>query len=400
MASRVVMPKLTDTMEEGVLLAWKKHEGDRVQAGEVIAEIETDKAVMDLEAFAPGVLRKLLVRDGETVQSGKLIAVIAEADEDIASALSDGVTAAPSISNGAKTDAAPKKASAPAQPARSEAVRPIASPRAKALAAERGIDLSTLTGTGPGGRIVEDDVAAASSASAQSLPAGTDQPLSQMRKAIARSTVQSKAPVPHFYLTVDIDMEQAERVRDECKQSRQPHPSITDVLIKAAALALKRHPEMNVSFTGDAIRRYEQIDIGVAVGMEDGLITPVVRNCGAKTLAEISGETKPLIDRARQKRLSPQEYSGATFAISNLGMFDVDQFIALLMPPQAASIAVGAIRDVPVVSKGAVVAGRRMKVTLSCDHRALDGLMGAQFLKEFKRLLEHPQELVAPVVKP
>ena len=397
MASRVVMPKLTDTMEEGVLLAWKKHEGDSVQAGEVIAEIETDKAVMDLEAFAPGVLRKVLVRDGETVPSGKLIAVIAEADEDIAPALSDGVTAAPSAGN-EPTPAAPAGTTASASPGPPRGERVLASPRAKALAAERGIELSTLTGTGPGGRIVENDVAAASSTSAHALPAGADQPLSQMRKAIAKSTVQSKAPVPHFYLTVDIDMEQAERVRDEFKQSRQPHPSITDVLIKAAALALKRHPEVNVSFAGDAIRRYAQIDIGVAVGMEDGLITPVVRNCGAKTLAEISGETKQLIDRARQKRLSPQEYTGATFAISNLGMFDVDQFIALLMPPQAASIAVGAIRDVPVVSKGAVVSGRRMKVTLSCDHRALDGLVGAQFLKEFKRVLEHPQELLTPVV--
>ncbi|GAB1721381.1 MAG: dihydrolipoamide acetyltransferase family protein [Nitrospira sp.] len=397
MASRVVMPKLTDTMEEGVLLAWKKREGDPVHAGEVIAEIETDKAVMDLEAFAPGVLRKILVRDGETVQSGTLIAVIAAADEDIASALSDGVTAAPSIGNGAKNGAAPGAAPAPLAAARPEGARPFASPRAKALAAERGIELSTLTGTGPGGRIVEDDVAAALSTGAQALPAGTDQPLNQMRKAIARATVQSKAPVPHFYLTIEIDMEQAERVRDQFKQSRQPHPSITDVLIKAAALALTRHPEVNVSFAGDAIRRYTQIDIGVAVGMEDGLITPVVRNCGAKTLTEISAETKPLIERARQKRLSPQEYTGATFAVSNLGMFDVDNFIALLMPPQAASIAVGAIRDVPVVSKGKVTAGRRMKVTLSCDHRALDGLMGAQFLKEFKRVLEHPQELLAPV---
>ncbi len=397
MASRVVMPKLTDTMEEGVLLAWKKHEGDPVQAGEVIAEIETDKAVMDLEAFAPGILRKILVHDGDTVQSGKLIAVIAEADEDIASALSDGVAAAPSVGSTPKP-APPAGTIASASPDRPRGERVLASPRAKALAAERGIELSTLTGTGPGGRIVEDDVAAASPTNAQVLSAGTDQPLSQMRKAIARSTVQSKAPVPHFYLTVDIDMEQAERVRGEFKQSRQPHPSITDVLIKAAALALKRHPEINVSFTGEAIRRYAQIDIGVAVGMEDGLITPVVRNCGAKTLADISVETKQLIDRARQKRLSPQEYTGATFAISNLGMFDVDQFIALLMPPQAASIAVGAIRDVPVVSKGAVVVGRRMKVTLSCDHRALDGLMGAQFLKEFKRVLEHPQELLTPVV--
>lgn len=399
MASRVVMPKLTDTMEEGVLLAWKKREGEQVHAGEVIAEIETDKAVMDLEAFAPGILRKILVRDGETVLSGTLIAVIAEADEDIASALSDGVTAAPSIGNGAKTGVVKQEAKAPSQPARPESARPFASPRAKALASERGIDLTTLTGTGPGGRIIEEDVIQASALPAQALPAGKDQPLSQMRKAIARATVQSKAPVPHFYLTVEIDMEQAEQVRGQFKQSRQTHPSITDLLIKASALALRRHPEINVSFAGDVIRRYDQIDIGVAVGMEDGLITPVIRDCGAKTLAEISAETKTLIERARQKRLQPQEYTGATFAISNLGMFDVDTFIALLMPPQAAAIAVGAIRDVPVVTKGTVTVGRRMKVTLSCDHRALDGLMGAQFLKEFKRVLEHPQELVAPVVE-
>ncbi len=401
MASRVVMPKLTDTMEEGVLVAWKKHEGDQVHAGEVIAEIETDKAVMDLEAFAPGVLRKILVRDGATVQSGTLIAVIAEADEDIASALSDGVTAAPSIGAGAKPGAAPGVAPAPAATAtaRPPGTRPVASPRAKALAADRGVDLSTITGTGPGGRIVEADVMQAAAQPMQALPDGTDQPLSQMRKAIARATVQSKSPVPHFYLTVEIDMESVERLRDQFKQSRQTHPSITDVLIKATALALRRHPEVNVSFVGDAIRRYEQIDIGIAVGMEDGLITPVIRDCGAKTLAEISVETKALIERARQKRLQPNEYTGATFAISNLGMFDVDSFIALLMPPQAASIAVGAIRDVPVAAKGTVTIGRRMKVTLSCDHRALDGLMGAQFLKEFKRVLEHPQELVAPVVK-
>lgn len=402
MASRVVMPKLTDTMEEGVLLAWKKREGEQVHAGEVIAEIETDKAVMDLEAFAPGLLRKILVREGETVPSGTLIAVIADAEEDIASALSDSVTASSTIGNGPKSGVTAVKGDVPAPvtPARPEGARILASPRARALAAERGMDLATLTGTGPGGRIVEEDVMAASASAAPSLPVGTDQPLSQMRKAIARATVQSKAPVPHFYLTVEIDMEQAEQVRGQFKQSRQPHPSLTDVLIKAAALALTRHPEVNVSFTGEAIRRYGQIDIGVAVGTDDGLITPVIRNCGEKTLAEISAESRSLIERARQKRLQPEEYTGATFAISNLGMFDVDHFIALLMPPQAAAIAVGAIRDIPVVVKGSVVAGRRMKVTLSCDHRALDGLTGAQFLKEFKRILEHPQELVAPVVKP
>jgi pyruvate dehydrogenase E2 component (dihydrolipoamide acetyltransferase) len=189
-------------------------------------------------------------------------------------------------------------------------------------------------------------------------------------------------------------MEQAERFRDQFKQSRQSHPSITDLLIKAAALALSRHPEINVSYTGDAIRWHASIDIGVAVGMEEGLITPVIRNCGAKTLENISAESRTLIERAKQKRLHPDEYTGATFSISNLGMFEVENFIAVLIPPQAASIAVGAIQDVPVIRKGKVTAGRRMKVTLSCDHRALDGLQGAEFLKELKRILEHPEELI------
>jgi pyruvate dehydrogenase E2 component (dihydrolipoamide acetyltransferase) len=401
MASRVVMPKLTDTMEEGVLLAWKKHEGDPVHAGEVIAEIETDKAVMDLEAFAPGVLRKVLARDGETVQSGKLIAVIAEADEDIAEALADGVSAAPSAGTSPKPSGAPsKEKSASSAPGPEGEARLMASPRAKALAAERGIDLATLTGTGPGGRIVEEDVKNVASPTAPALAAGTDQPLSQMRKAIARSTVQSKAPVPHFYLTIEVDMAEAERLRGQFKQNRSSHPSITDLLIKASALALTRHPEVNVSYVGESIRRYASIDIGLAVGMEDGLITPVVRDCGAKTLADISAETKSLIERARQKRLQPSEYTGATFSISNLGMFEVESFVAVLMPPQAASLAVGAIRDVPVVAKGTVSVGRRMTVTMSCDHRALDGLIGAQFLKEFKRLLEHPEQLAGAAVKP
>jgi pyruvate dehydrogenase E2 component (dihydrolipoamide acetyltransferase) len=246
----------------------------------------------------------------------------------------------------------------------------------------------------PGGRIVEGDVLKATPTT-QAIPPGTDHPLSQMRKAIARATTQSKAPVPHFYLTISVDMEQAERFRDQFKQSRRSHPSITDLLIKAAALALSRHPEINVSYTGDAIRRHASIDVGVAVGMEDGLITPIIRDCAAKTLQEISAESRTLIERAKQKRLQPDEYTGATFSISNLGMFEVENFIAVLIPPQAASIAVGAIEDVPVIRKGTVTPGRRMKITLSCDHRVLDGLQGAQFLKEVKRILEHPAELIA-----
>ena len=396
MASRVVMPKLTYTMEEGVLVAWKKHEGDPVQAGDALAEIETDKAIMDLEAFASGILRKILVQDGATVMSGTLIGVIGGVDEDITSALTDQITAGPSVGGGTKTSAPPPAGQAPASPASPQGTRFIVSPRAKSLAADRGIDLSTITGTGPGGRIVEEDVVKAQALPTPMLPVGTDEPLSQMRKAIARATTQSKAPVPHFYLTSEIDMEQAEHSRDQFKHNRTTHPSVTDLLIKAAALALTRHPGINVSFTGHAIRRHARIDIGIAVGIDDGLITPVIRDCGAKSLDDIATESRTLIDRARSKRLQPQEYTNATFSISNLGMFEVENFIAVLIPPQAASIAVGAIRDAPVVKDGTVKAGRRMKVTLSCDHRALDGVQGAGFLKEFKRILEHPSELLPP----
>lgn len=392
MASRVVMPKLTDTMEEGVLLEWKKREGDPVQAGEALAEIETDKAVMDLEAFASGILRKILVQNGETVESGKLLGVIGEADEDITEALSDTIMSAAATS--AKPAAAPATSPAPS-PLPIEESRIIASPRARALAAERGIDLSTVTGTGPGGRIVEEDVVKTQGPAASAMPAGTDQPLTQMRKAIAKAMVQSKAPVPHFYLTREIEMEAAEEFRRQFKKDRQSHPSMTDLLIKAVALALRKHPDLNVSYVGDAIRRYERVDIGVAVGLEDGLITPVIRDCGAKTLEAISAESREFIERAKQKRLQPQEYSGATFSISNLGMFGVDNFLAVLIPPQAASLAVGAVRDVPVIVAGTVKAGRSMQVTLSCDHRAIDGVTGARFLTELKRLLEDPHELAS-----
>jgi pyruvate dehydrogenase E2 component (dihydrolipoamide acetyltransferase) len=327
------------------------------------------------------------------VMSGTLIGVIGGADEDITSALTDRITAAPSAGGGTGPSA-PPAGPAPASTESPQGTRSIASPRAKALAAERGIDLSSITGSGPGGRIVEDDVMKAQALPTPMLQAGTDQPLSQMRKAIARATTQSKAPVPHFYLTSEIDMDESERLRDQFKQSRITHPSVTDLLVKAAAIALTRHPDINVSFTGHAIRRHARIDIGIAVGIDDGLITPVIRDCATKSLDEIATESRTLIDRAREKRLQPQEYSDATFSISNLGMFDVENFIAVLIPPQAASIAIGAIRDVPVVQAGTVKAGRRMKVTLSCDHRALDGVQGAGFLKEFKHILEHPSELL------
>ena len=354
MASRVVMPKLTDTMEEGVLLAWKKHEGDSVQAGEALAEIETDKAIMDLEAFASGILRKILVQEGATVMSGTLIGVIGGADEDITAALTDTITAAPSVGwrNEGKRASCCRSGACLTSGSTGYSCHRLASRESacrrpwhrslhhhwnRSWRADRG----RRCREGPG-------------APTPTLPAGTDQPLSQMRKAIARATTQSKAPVPHFYLTSEIDMEEAERFRDQLKQNRTTHPSVTDLLIKAAAIALTRHPEINVSFTGQAIRRHAHIDIGIAVGLDDGLITPVIRNCGAKSLGDISAESRTLIDRARDKRLQPQEYTDATFSISNLGMFDVENFIAVLIPPQAASIAVGAIRDAPIVKDGTV----------------------------------------------
>jgi pyruvate dehydrogenase E2 component (dihydrolipoamide acetyltransferase) len=401
MASRVVMPKLTDTMEEGVVLTWKKKEGEAVGAGDALAEIETDKAVMDLEAFASGVLRKILAGEGETVKAGSLIAIIAEADEDIAPLLSESSAPVPSSTPISARESGP--ASAPQASAPATTAKPVpgstdvkASPRAKAMARERGVDLQTVIGSGPEGRIVEEDVVKAGGVPVTEAGGTHERPLSQMRKAIARAMSQSKAPVPHFYLTTEVDMEEAERFRVQLKQLRTSHPSLTDMLVKTVAMALARHPEINVSYGGDVIREHPSIDIGIAVGLEEGLISPVLRNCGPKSLGQISTEAQALVARARNRQLKPDEYTGATFSISNLGMFDVENFIAVLMPPQAAAIAVGAVRSVPVVDGDNVRVGRRLKITLSCDHRALDGVQGAKFLKELKRILEHPLELILP----
>ncbi|HJU05591.1 MAG TPA: dihydrolipoamide acetyltransferase family protein [Nitrospiraceae bacterium] len=441
MATRVVMPKLTDTMEEGVVLAWKKREGDSVNSGDALAEIETDKAVMDLEAFGSGTLRRVLADEGQTVKAGALIAVIGEPDEDIEPALAEGTdasqTAAPEVKPARKKDEPFDTPHAASDPAKAEAQKPESqqsggkkpedqkpiarkpeaqepasqksetqdqgeprlkvSPRAKTIALERGIDLSKIKGSGPDGRIIERDLPEQKSDGATRAPVEAgERPLSQMRKAIARTMTQSKAPVPHFYLTTDIAMDEVERLRAQWKQIRRTHPSLTDMIVKAAALALTRHPEINVSYADDKIRQHATIDIGIAVGLDEGLITPILRNCGKKSLDQIALEAHGLIERARTRQLKPEEYTGATFSISNLGMFDVENFIAVLVPPEAAAIAVGKVRDVAVPEGSGVNRGRRMKVTLSCDHRALDGMQGAKFLGEFKRILERPLELVLP----
>ena len=442
MITRVVMPKLTDTMEEGVVVAWKKHEGDTVDSGDILAEIETDKAVLDLESFGSGVLRKVLVPEGETVKAGKLIAVIGEQDDDIEATVAD----TPEVQKDSATPPQKKKAqqpsptpaqaetpdipknSAPVSPKekpqkfspssaegrkeKSESVKkpssePAAdtssgpkikvSPRAKMLAKEQGITLSDIKGSGPEGRIVEADVQKRIGVLKGAKRESQDIPLSQMRKAIARVTTSSKAPVPHFYLTTEIGMDQAERLRKQMEEVNDSPLSLTVLFVRAAALALAHHPEMNVSFMGEALRRHATIDIGIAVALEEGLITPVIRDCRGKDILQLAEEIRDLFVRAKSQQLTPDEYAGATFSISNLGMYEVDNFIAVLMPPQAASLAIGAVNIVPVVRGNTIKRSRRMKVTLSCDHRALDGAQGARFLQSFKRTLERPLELFLPV---
>jgi pyruvate dehydrogenase E2 component (dihydrolipoamide acetyltransferase) len=414
------MPKLTDTMEEGVVVAWKKQEGETVDSGDVLAEIETDKAVLDLEAFGSGVLRKALVPEGETVKAGKLIAVIAEQDEDIEATLAETPDAPKDSAATSQKEKAPQPSpppvpdekeqagSAKEEPSEtkadtSPAPRIKASPRAKMLAKEQGIDLSAIKGSGPEGRIIEADVQGRIDQPVAQPPVqdkkGKDIPLSQMRKAIARVTTSSKAPVPHFYLTTEVGMDQAEQLRKQMEELRNSPLSLTILFVRAAALALAHHPEINVSYTGEALRRHATIDIGIAVALEEGLITPVIRDCAGKNILQLAEEIRDLIVRAKSQQLAPDEYAGATFSISNLGMYEVENFIAVLMPPQAASLAIGAVNVIPVARGNTIKRSRRMKVTLSCDHRALDGAQGARFLQSFKRALEKPLELFLPLNK-
>ncbi len=382
MASRVIMPKLTDSMEEGVVVKWRKAEGERVESGDVLAEIETDKAVMDLEAFASGTLLKILVPEGTTVPSGTLIGVIGESDEDIRDILAG---AQPSAARPSAPRPSPAAVASPEEDK-------LASPRVRTLARERGIDLKTVKGSGPGGRIVERDLEPFLPKKEQ--PTVREIPLTQMRKAIVRMTTQSKAPVPHFYVTIEADMAQGLRVIEESKKAAASSPiSINHLLIAAAARALRQHPGLNASFAGETIRIFSSIDIGIAVALEEGLIVPVLRDCGSKTLTQIAEAERALVARARSRDLSPEEYTGATFLISNLGKFDVESFSAVILPPAATALAVGSVREVPVVRDGRVEVGHRMMLTLSCDHRVIDGAVAAQFLQTFKQALERARDL-------
>ncbi len=461
MITKVFMPKLSDAMETGKVIKWLKKEGDLVKGGDVLLEVETDKANVEIEAFGAGVLRKIVVGEGGTVPVGEMIGVIADPTEDISS-----LTAAPAKPAPAAAAPAPAARPAPAPAAAPAAAGPLpamesyqsvpattavvpmaptaagapapasaapaaaggrvkASPLARKIAGQAGVDLRLIQGTGPGGRIIRRDVEAAQAAPRPAaVPAGAPQPagaprpaavparpqfvipprpeaefedvpMSPMRTAIAKRMPMSKAPVPHFYVTSEVAMDEAWALRERLNAlDGQPKVSVNDMVIKAVALALLKNPGVNAQLNGQAIRVHHRAHIGIAVSLDQGLITPVLRDCDAKPLARIAVESRDLAERARGGKLRAQEISGATFSISNLGMFDVEEFSAIINPPEGAILAVGSVLQKPVVEDGELRVGRRMKMTISCDHRVMDGAMGARFLQDVKRLLEEPLRLL------
>jgi pyruvate dehydrogenase E2 component (dihydrolipoamide acetyltransferase) len=437
MATEVQLPALSPTMTEGKIVKWLKKEGDSISSGEAIAEVETDKSNLEVEAFDDGVLLKILVPEGETGKVGAPIAVIGAKGEKV-EAPAPAKAAAPPPAPAPAAKPAPKPAPAapeeraqkPAGPAqvvpirRAEEQAPApseengrlrASPLAKRMAREEGLDLAGVQGSGPSGRIVKRDVEAAIGQSGQAAavarapaPAGRPAPaqvpvfgrrepdvvpVSGMRKIISQRMAEVKPGVPHFYVTIDIDMEEALKVREQAKAA-EVKVSVNDLIVKAAAVALRRQPKVNVSLQGDRILQFHNVDVGIAVAIEDGLITPVIRDADIKTLGTISAESRELAERARRKALKPEEYSGGSITVSNLGMFGVDSFIAVINPPQASIVAVGAVADRAVVRDGKVVVRKTMSATFSGDHRIVDGALGAQYLQELKALLEQPTRLL------
>jgi pyruvate dehydrogenase E2 component (dihydrolipoamide acetyltransferase) len=416
MATNVYMEALSPTMEEGRVAKWHKRDGDAVKAGETLAEVETDKAVMDLIARADGVLRQVAVAEGQTVPVGSVVAVIAASGETVGAAPASAPRPAAAPSGSGMQDAGGAVAVAAPTPATTtvptgDASRVKASPLAKRIAKEAGVDLKLVTGSGPGGRVVKRDLerpaqsaptpgaAVALSHPASRIPhpdrTGApyeDVPLTQIRKTIAKRLATSLGPIPHFFLTSEVDMERAAEAREALNKQLgdRGKVSFNDIVIKATALALAKHRACNAWFQEDHIRYWNEVHIGMAVAVEDGLITPVIRNADAKSLAEIGREAKELADKARSRRLQPSEYTGATFSVSNLGMFDIDQFTAVINPPEAGIVAVGSIVQKPVVLDGQVTARRRMRLTMSCDHRVIDGATGAAFLQTLKQMLENP----------
>ena len=393
MATKVVMEALSPTMEEGRLVEWKKAEGEAVSQGDVLAEVETDKAVMELVARASGTLLRQSVAAGATVPVSSVVGWIGQVGEPIPDG--NGATPGPPIANPVAAPSAAAGPSAAATPASVGRVK--ASPLARKIATEKGVDLTTVAGSGPEGRVIKRDLESRAPGRRAGLPPYTDTPLSQIRKTIAKWLVQSIGPIPTFYLTTEIDMERAADLREQVKalQGEGAKVSFNDLVVRAVALALVKHPACNAWWQDDQIRYWNEVHIGMAVAVEDGLITPVIRNADLKTLKDIGAESRELAGRARDRKLKPEEYTGSTFSISNLGMFDIEHFTAVINPPEAGILAIGSIAPVAAVVNGQVVPRRRMRVTMSCDHRIIDGATGAEFLKTLKQLLEHPVGLQA-----
>jgi pyruvate dehydrogenase E2 component (dihydrolipoamide acetyltransferase) len=409
---------MSDTMTEGVVVAWHKKVGDTVKVGDILAEVETDKATMELENYVKGTLLHIGVEQGHAVPVDALIAIVGKEGEDVAALLNAGAPAL-AASSASAPEQAPAQNSAPAQApvealAPSDPQRIKASPLARKLAAEQGLDLRRIQGSGDNGRIVRRDLqgqaAAKAPAAAEALatpdlsawlnrPAGqgesfTDQPLSQMRKTIARRLTESKNAAPHFYLTMEIDMDQAVEARQRLNQNAPVKISINDLVIKAAAMALRQHPAVNSSWLGDRIRQNHHIHVGVAMALPEGLVVPVLRFADQKNLVQIATQTKEYAGKAKEKKLQPQDWEGNTFTISNLGMFGIEAFTAIINPPDACILAVGAVRECPVVRNGQLSVGQRMTVTLSCDHRVVDGATGAAFLQSLSLMLRDPVSML------
>ncbi len=453
MATKIFMEALSPTMEEGRLVKWLKNEGDAVKSGDPLAEVETDKAIMELVARGDGVLRKRLIAEGESKPVGQLVGVIAAQDENIDAIVADagggsaGASApakapekvvaqeqaaaspaprAPQQSQGeASTPPQEKAASAPRPASPRVAAPPAAggvsaggggnggrsrsSPLARRIATERGLDISAVQGSGPGGRIIKRDIEAAATQPPASdvrrptSPAAAprtdaeyeDVALTQIRKTIARRLSESIGPIPTFYLTAEFDLSRVVEMREAMLELGEEFKvSINDVLLKAVATALARHPEVNAHWLGDRIRLHNRVHLGMAVATDDGLIVPVIFDADIKGLGEISRESRSLAKLARERKLKPEQYTGSTFSVSNLGMMQIDQFTAIINPPEVAILAVGTAEDTPVIVNGELATRKRVRVTMSCDHRAVDGAVGARFLQTLRRLIENPLMLV------
>ena len=415
MVTKVHMEALSPTMEEGQLVQWLKSEGDEISSGDILAEIETDKATMELVARGDGMLRKIFLDAGGVSVVGAVIAVIAAADEDISDieGSSDGngtQQALPEESSTGTEPVAPEEPEAATTPeitADTQGTGSVkASPLARRLATEMGVDLLTIKGSGPGGRVVKRDLEGAKTAVSNAAATTTwtseeneyeDLPTSQMRKSIAKRLVTSIGPVPTFYLTVEVDMNRVIRARESMNNMLEEDGyriSVNDIVLKAVAAALRQHPNCNAQWHDSFVRRFNAVHLGVAVAIDEGLITPVIRNAHAKGIMQIAAEVRELAGRARTKKLMPDEYTGSTFSVSNLGMFGIQEFTAIINPPEAGILAVGGIEETPVVVNGEVKVCPRMRITMSCDHRVIDGAQGARFLATLKSMLEEPTAIL------